>query len=80
MEAVEWRPSDVPLAVACRAIGVSRAPLYRSLKPRPVRELVARPPSLRRLSDEEPRRSSPAYERMAVDRHGLRARLDECRC
>lgn len=55
MEAVEWRPADVPLAVACRAIGLSRATLYRARTPRPVREIVPRPPSPRRLSDEERR-------------------------
>jgi putative transposase len=55
MEAVDWRPADVPLVVACRAIGLSRATLYRSRRPRPVRELAARPPSPRRLSDDERR-------------------------
>lgn len=55
MEAVEWRPADVPVAVACRAVGLSRATLYRARKPRPPREPVARTPSPRRLSDEERR-------------------------
>jgi len=55
MEAVEWRPADVPLAVACRAIGLPRATLYRSRRPRPVQESKARAPSPRRLSDEERR-------------------------
>lgn len=55
MDAVEWRPSGVPLAVACRAIGLSRATLYRSRKPRPIREPAVRSPSPRRLSDDERR-------------------------
>ena len=55
MEAVDWRPSGVPLSVACHAIGLSRATLYRARKPRPVRHLAPRLPSPRRLSDEERR-------------------------
>lgn len=55
MEAVAWRPKEIPLAVACRAVGLSRATLYRAQKPRPARELAVRPPSPRRLSDDERR-------------------------
>ena len=55
MEAVAWRPAEIPLAVACDAIGVSRATLYRACKPKPPREVVARPPSPRRISDDERR-------------------------
>jgi putative transposase len=55
MEAVEWRPADVPLAVACRAIGLPRATLYQSRRPRLAHESKVRAPSPRRLSDEERR-------------------------
>lgn len=55
MEAVHWRPADIPLSVACRAVGLSRATLYRARKPKSAREPVVRPSSPRRLSDEERR-------------------------
>jgi transposase InsO family protein len=54
MKAVEARPADLPVALACRAIGVSRATLYRARKPRPLVR-APQPPSPRRLSDEERR-------------------------
>jgi putative transposase len=53
MEALCWRPVDIPLITACRALGMSRATLYRTRKPRPMRVPRPRPPSPRRLSDEE---------------------------
>ena len=53
MEALRWRPIDIPLATACRALGMSRATLYRTRRPRPMRVPRPRPPSPRRLSDEE---------------------------
>ena len=53
MEAVLWRPDDIPLPVACRALGVSRATLYRARKPRAPRPPMPRTPSVRRLSDPE---------------------------
>lgn len=55
MEAVQWRPADVPLAVACDALGVSRATVYRARRPMPARVRVERPPSPRRLSEDERR-------------------------
>jgi len=42
----------VPIAAACRALGVSRATLYRNTRPAPARS-VWRPPSPRRLGDAE---------------------------
>jgi putative transposase len=55
MEAVEWRPNDVSLAMACRALGLSRATLYRGRKPIPTRVPAPRPPSSRQLSEDERR-------------------------
>jgi putative transposase len=55
MEAVDARPTGVALVVACRAVGLSRATLYRTRNPQPIRESVVRPPSPRRLSDDERR-------------------------
>ena len=56
MEAVNWRPEGVSVAEACRAIGLPRATLYRSRKPRAERRRpIQRRPDPRRLSDEERR-------------------------
>jgi putative transposase len=53
MEAVLWRPDDIPLPVACRALGVSRATLYRARQPHLPHAAKPRPRSVRRLSDDE---------------------------
>ena len=50
---LRWRPIDIPLATACRAVSMSRATLYRTRRPRPMRVPHPRPLGLRRLSDEE---------------------------
>jgi putative transposase len=44
---------DVPIASACAALGVSRATLYRATQPAAPPAGSPRPPSPRRLSDEE---------------------------
>jgi transposase InsO family protein len=44
---------DVPIATACTALGVSRASLYRSVRPAPPLSMVTRAPSPRRISDVE---------------------------
>lgn len=56
MAFVEQRDDVVPLNAACDALGVSRASFYRSRRParRPTER--ARPPSPRRLADEERQR------------------------
>jgi putative transposase len=57
MALVEARPSVVPVSVACGALGVNRAGLYRSRKPpAPPQPVRARPPSPRRLDDVERQR------------------------
>ena len=43
----------VPIATACTVLGVSRASLYRSVRPSPLRSVALRGPSPRRLSDVE---------------------------
>ena len=44
----------VPIAAACRALGVSRATLYRNNRPAPPPRYVAQPaPSPRRVSDDD---------------------------
>jgi putative transposase len=43
----------VPIAIACAALGVSRATLYRSTRPTPPRSMSQRAPSPRRVSDGE---------------------------
>jgi putative transposase len=43
----------VPISTACRALGVSRASLYRNTRPPAPRCFVQRMPSPRRLSDPE---------------------------
>ena len=43
----------VPIGMACLAVGVSRATLYRGTRPAPPRCLLTRPPSRRRVSDVE---------------------------
>jgi putative transposase len=57
MTMVEARGSEVPVAVACEALGVSRASFYRrkrrSPKPRPTSDGQARRASPRRLTDSE---------------------------
>ena len=57
MALVESRPAAVPVSVACDALGVSRAGLYRGRRPAPPpRPGRARPPSPRRLDDGERQR------------------------
>ncbi len=43
----------VPIAAACRVLGVSRATLYRNTRPPPPPRMDERAPNPRRLSDEE---------------------------
>ena len=43
----------VPIATACTALGVSRASLYRSVRPAPPPSMSPRAPNPRRLSDPE---------------------------
>src|SRR6185295_2981964 len=56
MAIVEQRDGVVPLIAACDALGVSRASLYRSRQPTPTPNARVRPPSPRRLDDEERQR------------------------
>lgn len=55
---VEHREPFVPIAAACEVLGLSRATLYRGHRPTPPAASVKprRPPSPRRLSDEERQR------------------------
>lgn len=50
---IEERDAIVPLVAACIALGVSRATLYRRRIPKPPATPSKRPPSSRRLSDDE---------------------------
>ena len=53
MQLVEQRDLEVPVDAACHALNVSRASLYRSRAPAPVRPPTIRAPNPRRLSDVE---------------------------
>lgn len=58
MALVEQRESCVPVVVACQALGLSRATLYRARRPAPPPPVPSkpRPSPARRLSDEERQR------------------------
>ncbi len=56
MVLVEQRDEVVPVNAACDALGVSRASLYRGRRPTPAPAERVRPPSPRRLADEERQR------------------------
>lgn len=56
MAIVEARDEVVPVNAACDALGVSRASLYRGRRPAPAPTERIRPPSPRRLDDEERQR------------------------
>ncbi|MBX3356781.1 MAG: IS3 family transposase [Phycisphaeraceae bacterium] len=57
MTLVEHRDPSVSVVVACAALGISRATLYRSRQPAPSRaRSTQRPPSPRRLSEQERQR------------------------
>lgn len=57
MTLVEDRDPVIPVVTACAALGVGRATLYRGRRPAPARVTSStRPPSPRRLTDEERKR------------------------